>query len=213
VVNIESKVGRFDAFYALETDKRQRIIDAAITEFADKGFKKASTNAIATNAKIGKGMLFYYFGSKDELYDFLCEYAIEFIKREVIDKISGLSDDFIERQSTLAKEKRRAMDSNRNIFELFESLYKPENAEQAAKYYETLESYRKDFYRRMYEGVDFTLFRADIAPRDAMKYIVWLLDGYSQEIIRKILSGEIKDPVEWDKFDNFVGDLRKLFYK
>jgi hypothetical protein len=46
-----------------------------------------------------------------------------------------------------------------------------------------------------------------------MKYIVWMLDGYSREIIRKILSGEIKDAAEWDKFDGFIGDLKKLFYK
>jgi hypothetical protein len=65
----------------------------------------------------------------------------------------------------------------------------------------------------MYAGVDYSLFREDIAAQDSMKYIVWMLDGYSQYIIQKILSGEIKDVAEWDKFDGFIADLKKLFYK
>ncbi len=206
-------MGRFDAFYALENEKRQRIIDSAIAEFAEKGFKNASTNTIAANAKIGKGMLFYYFSNKEDMYDFLCEYAIEYIRRDVIDKIPGETKDFIERQGSLAKEKRKVMDKNRKIFELFESLYKPENASQAEKYRQTLEAYRQDFFTKMYADVDYSLFRADIPPQDSMKYITWILDGYSQEIIRKILTGEIKDAAEWDKFDGFLEDLKKLFYK
>ncbi|MDR2043627.1 MAG: TetR/AcrR family transcriptional regulator [Clostridium sp.] len=68
--------GRFDVFHSLEPEKQKRILDAALREFADKGFKRASTNA----ARIGKGMLFYYFGSKEELFDFLCEYTMEFAR-------------------------------------------------------------------------------------------------------------------------------------
>ncbi|MGC4018669.1 MAG: TetR/AcrR family transcriptional regulator [Muricomes sp.] len=68
----------FDAFHALEEEKQTRIINAALVEFSVKGYKRASTNVIAEKAQIGKGMLFYYFGSKEELFHFLCEYTIEF---------------------------------------------------------------------------------------------------------------------------------------
>ena len=48
----------------LPDGKRQRILDAAIREFAEHGYDKASTNSIVKEAGIAKGLLFHYFGSK-----------------------------------------------------------------------------------------------------------------------------------------------------
>ncbi|MBN2800481.1 MAG: TetR family transcriptional regulator [Deltaproteobacteria bacterium] len=50
------------------TDPRDRILDAAETAFAERGLAGARVNAIADVAGVNKAMLYYYFGSKDELY-------------------------------------------------------------------------------------------------------------------------------------------------
>lgn len=47
---------------------RERIIDAAVEEFADQGFRAASTRAIATRAGVTQGLVTYHFASKDELW-------------------------------------------------------------------------------------------------------------------------------------------------
>lgn len=214
--------GRFDAFYALEADKRQRIIDAALKEFSEKGYKNASTNRIAANAQIGKGMLFYYFGNKEELYDFLCEYTLTFIEHEFMDKITCDSGDFIERQRLLAVAKRQAVRKEPLMFALFESIYRPENMKHAARFADTLTRYREEFMRKLYEWVDYSLFREDVAPERAIRYINWLLNGYTEEIMRKVKAGDLKveadaavsaDGNEWARYDEFIEDLRKLFYK
>lgn len=208
---------RLDTFYALEPQKRRRIIDAALKEFARKGYKHASTNRIAADAQIGKGMLFYYFGSKEELFDFLCEYAIEFIRREFLDKFMGETNDFIERQRLLSIAKQRAMDKEPLMFALFESFYQPLNAGYAAKYTELLMQYQEEFYRKVYEGVDYSLFRPDIVPQNAVQYITWLLEGYTAKIKRKLTDGDLKmDAVaeeEWTEYDAFLDDLKKMFYQ
>lgn len=54
-----------------------RILDAAESVFAARGYHGASTREIAEAAGIGKRMLFYYFASKDDLY------------RAVLDRIVG----------------------------------------------------------------------------------------------------------------------------
>jgi len=46
----------------------KRILNAAMEEFADKGFFGARTQTIADAAGINKAMLHYYFRSKDNLY-------------------------------------------------------------------------------------------------------------------------------------------------
>ncbi len=47
---------------------RERIIDAAVQEFADHGFEAAGTRAIATRAGVTQGLVTYHFPSKDELW-------------------------------------------------------------------------------------------------------------------------------------------------
>ena len=47
---------------------KERILQAAQKEFADRGFSGARMEAIARGAAINKAMLFYYFSSKDNLY-------------------------------------------------------------------------------------------------------------------------------------------------
>jgi TetR/AcrR family transcriptional regulator len=47
---------------------QERILAAAFEEFATNRFKIASTNQIAKEAKVAKGLLFHYFKNKEELY-------------------------------------------------------------------------------------------------------------------------------------------------
>lgn len=47
---------------------RERILEAAIKEFAAKGFAGARVDAIARQARINKRMLYHYFGDKEGLF-------------------------------------------------------------------------------------------------------------------------------------------------
>lgn len=47
---------------------RQRILDAAMAEFARGGYDAASMNALCAENGISKGILYHYFRDKDELY-------------------------------------------------------------------------------------------------------------------------------------------------
>ena len=47
---------------------RQRILDAALREFSEKGYGSASLNTVCAENDISKGMIYHYFKDKDELY-------------------------------------------------------------------------------------------------------------------------------------------------
>ena len=49
-------------------ETRQRILDAALREFSQKGLAGARTEAIAAAAGVNKALLYYYFNSKESLY-------------------------------------------------------------------------------------------------------------------------------------------------
>lgn len=55
---------------------RGRILDAARHEFGMKGFDGARVEAIARRARVNKGLIFYYFQSKEELFRVLSEQRI-----------------------------------------------------------------------------------------------------------------------------------------
>lgn len=57
-----------DRFYELPEEKQLAIFNAAMEVFGENDYKRASTDLIAKKAGISKGMLFYYFHNKKELF-------------------------------------------------------------------------------------------------------------------------------------------------
>ncbi|MCX7820531.1 MAG: TetR/AcrR family transcriptional regulator, partial [Brevinematales bacterium] len=51
----------------MDIKPKDRILDAAIKLFAEKGFDATSVDEIAKCAEINKAMIYYYFSSKEEL--------------------------------------------------------------------------------------------------------------------------------------------------
>ena len=59
---------RRNTFDALPENRREAIANAALETFGRNDYKSASTEAIARRAGISKGLLFFYFKNKKELY-------------------------------------------------------------------------------------------------------------------------------------------------
>ena len=64
---------------------RRRILEAARHEFGRKGFDGARVEAIARRAHVNKGLIFYYFQSKEELFRVLSEERIAATKPTALD--------------------------------------------------------------------------------------------------------------------------------
>ena len=78
-----------------ELDSRERILDAARSEFAEKGFDGARVDEIAKRADVNKALIYYYFKGKDELLKELMRTFLEERRRlrsEVIAKARGRKD-------------------------------------------------------------------------------------------------------------------------
>jgi len=84
----------YDKFLSLEPDKQEKIINAAMKEFAEKGYTQASTNEIVREAGISKGLLFHYFSNKKQLFFFLHDYALEIATDKFYDGFDPDENDF-----------------------------------------------------------------------------------------------------------------------
>lgn len=72
-------------------DKEQRILEAAKVLFARYGIKKTSIEEIAQYAGLGKGTIYLYFKSKDEIFASICGTIKANLMQEVEDSLRPLT--------------------------------------------------------------------------------------------------------------------------
>jgi AcrR family transcriptional regulator len=64
-----------------QEDAKERILQAALDEFSDKGFHHTTIESIADRAGIAKGTVYRYFKTKEELFNSLKDHTIgQFVK-------------------------------------------------------------------------------------------------------------------------------------
>ena len=68
-------------FFELNEEKRLAIINAGLEVFSKNDYKHALTDDIAAKAGISKGLLFYYFHNKLELYQYLAQYSARLVMK------------------------------------------------------------------------------------------------------------------------------------
>lgn len=71
----------------MKQDKRKQIFDALEELMSNVPFKEISVDLIAQKANIGKGSIYYYFESKDEILESLIERSYRRAIREYLDNI------------------------------------------------------------------------------------------------------------------------------
>ncbi|MFH1033912.1 MAG: TetR family transcriptional regulator [Pseudomonadota bacterium] len=67
-------------FRNLTTHKQERILDEALSEFADKGYARASLNVLVARLGISKGSIFQYFHDKSGLFSQVFDFAVGRVK-------------------------------------------------------------------------------------------------------------------------------------
>jgi len=68
-------------------EARERILDASIRLFSEKGFDATRVNEIADDVRVNKALIYYYFKSKEDILDQLV--------RSVIQQVGSIALDFI----------------------------------------------------------------------------------------------------------------------
>ncbi len=66
-----------ETFFNLPDEKRQRIIELAVAEFAENDYDAASISRIVARAGIAKGSFYQYFENKEDLHAYLLTLAAE----------------------------------------------------------------------------------------------------------------------------------------
>jgi len=199
---------------SVEPEKRDRIINSAMKEFI-KGYKNASTDEIVKEAGISKGLLFHYFGNKENLYEFIFVYAIDVVIKEYYTLINFEQRDILDRmwQSILLK-----IDLSYKyptMFDFLTTAYKENhNGISSAVYAKTL----AEAAPKLFANIDVTLFKDGIDSEMAINVIRWTQIGYSASQLDGANSNSLEDYQR--QYERFLEEIqayftmfRKIFYK
>jgi AcrR family transcriptional regulator len=200
---------------AMEPEKRDRIINAAMREFS-KGYKNASTDEIVKEAGISKGLLFHYFGSKEKLYEFIVLDSIDLMTTNYFDLINFEQTDILGRiwQMTLLK-----MDlSNKYplLFDFAAAAYVHEKENPGSRFTETFSEIQSKVAMNAFKNIDTSVFRDGINPEKAINIIWWSLMGYANSLVpsgKNIAGFKLEYERYLSEMQEYFDIFKKIFYR
>lgn len=95
-----------DTFDNTTEERRQKVLEVAIEEFASKGYNATSINEIARNSNISIGAMYSYFASKEDLFLSIVNnayYLMDSILKDIAENSSDVFD-CIERMLKVSRE-------------------------------------------------------------------------------------------------------------
>lgn len=189
---------------SMPEDKRERVINAAMKEFC-KGFRNASTDVIAANAGVSKGLLFHYFGTKAGLYRYTVSYALDKMSSKYINLINTSKQDLLERIWQMAQLKREISYQYPDLFEFMTYAYINSYGDESDPFTKQLKPIMENAFAAVYGNADSGLFKEGVDPAMAVNIVRWTLEGYSKSIQ---LQDRSYEEIQ-QEYDRYLAETRK----
>lgn len=185
-------------------------------EFAQKGFKNASTDAIVKEAAISKGALFHYFNNKKDLFLFLYDFALDMVKEEILGKLNYEEKDIFARRMQGLVLKTEVLKRHPEMYDFLGAAY----LEGAVEVKSELDRRAKQLIEvgqaKLYSGIDTSKFREEIDLAKAIEIINWTMEGITNkqmQIIKKMPMEDVNFDELLQEVDVYMEMLKVSFYK
>jgi len=196
------------AFANLDQEKQRRIIDVCMQEFAAHGYAQASTNRMVQAAGISKGLLFHYFGNKQDLYLHLFQLAITEATDWFLQGMGEQSADLMERILHWTKRKLEMFREKRTIYYFSLSVLDPRlPTELRLALQQAQADLTADMTARMLDGVDWSYFRPGVDRQLAVRLVVSALQALADDYLRLHQQGVGLSP---EQYDQTLRDVRTV---
>jgi AcrR family transcriptional regulator len=208
-----------DVILSIDPEKRDRIVNAAIEEFAAFPYEKASTNHIVEQAGISKGLLFHYFGSKKELYETLIRFVFTTMYTSIMERIDWNETDLFDRLEQVTAVKMKISRMYPHMFDFMKTIAmhkRIDNLEGAFVLYREFGLNFEQVYKDMYtKNIDYTKFRDPSTIAESIDIVRWSLEKYAEELLMKFCMDD-GAKIDFDQLEaslkHYVGVMKQAFY-
>jgi len=200
--------------FELEPARRNAILNAALKEFARKGYSEASTNVIAKEAGISKGLMFHYVSSKENLFFLVYDYFTDIMDKEYFSLMNLDETDIFERLRQSYLLQLELVIKHPWIFELnkLSAASNPEEIKEALEKRAT----QKRSSCNIFEAIDESKFRTGLNVEKCKEIILWANIGFTNQILEEVRNTKF-DQLDYDdivaKIDENLQELKNVFYQ
>ena len=156
-------------------DKYQRILDAAVAVFAEKGFFTSRVSDIADRADVADGTVYLYFKNKEEILMTAINTAFDAFMSLARTELKKLSDP-VERLRRLAFLHLDALGSNRNMAVVFQMELRQSTRFLSEFSHQHMVEYLGLVREAIIEGQDRGIFRREMSDKYAANCFFGALD-------------------------------------
>lgn len=134
---------------------KEKIINAALEEFSQNGYQAASTNVICKKAKVSKGLIYHYYGSKENIYLAVIRYFIDRFKENITISIEDSNKKGIDYISEYFNAKFKFYGENPQYSKLILNLLLNNKVEGAKVLVNEFEEYNNSILYEIIKNIDF----------------------------------------------------------
>jgi AcrR family transcriptional regulator len=162
--------------------KRNRIIEAAAGIFAQQGYARAGVADIAVRAAIGKGTVYEYFDSKEDLFFAVFEWYMQRTGRETSVRVTALGGSASERLLALSDAIMGLWDEIKEVFTLTMEFWAASASSQMqdrfkSAFRDLYQEFREIIVALIQDGIERGEFRADVRPEPVAAALVGTWDA------------------------------------
>ena len=116
------------AFDKIPKEKRERILNVAIKEFADNGFENTSIQQIAKKAGISVGSIYKYFENKETMFSMVVHEGMSSLEGLLM-SLADSSEDILVKAEKIIRELLKYSRKNPELIKLYCQLTTSDNSE------------------------------------------------------------------------------------
>lgn len=196
-----------EKFESLTLEKQNAIINSAMYVFGSSGYKKAFISEIAERAGISKSMVFYYFGSKKNLYFYILDKSFKEILEPFNPEEMFAISDFFERIRRATEIKLIVLKKRPYIMKFLTTYYFDNDSEiyeEKQKYVELSGNVQQTF---VFTEIDRKKFKDTVNPEMLLRLMLRWTEGYISTLQN---TGHFETEEE---LNNFFESMLSEFYE
>ncbi len=181
---------------------KERIFEAALEVFSQKGFHTATTDEIAERAGVGKGTLYRYFETKEKLFAELVRLRLDELEKKAGSIING-HDDVLTMISKYIRIYFEFFDRNQHLYRLVVQEQLDLGEQAPDMYFKRVMRALPNLKRKVYEGT-----QQGILKDVDFQTVFYGTMGFVHGVIQKWLARDCSYPL----VEELPGVLEVLFY-
>ena len=127
-----------EAFERASDERKEKILEVGINEFASKGYEKANINIIAKKAGISIGLMYKYFSTKEDLFITCIQRGMSILD-DAVDEILKSNDKLLTKAEKLIRTTCQLSQKDANYVKLYNEITSERNSEKAMEFAKAIE--------------------------------------------------------------------------